>query len=137
MKRCAPSGRRVPQVVAHGLAAARCEVRVLATGQALAGGSVAGKGVAGVMAGIATAVGEPQAKDPGGKADRTWLAGAELPPGATQKQRGFSVSRSEAVKKWDWLRAEAARTRGFCSVARCLSQFFHSLSRPFFKQTGR
>jgi hypothetical protein len=35
---------------------------------------------------------------------------------------------AEAVKKWDWLRANTAKTRGIWFVARCLSQFFHSLA---------
>jgi len=36
--------------------------------------------------------------------------------------------RSEAVKKWDWLRAEVRISQEIRAVARCLSQFFHSLS---------
>jgi hypothetical protein len=38
------------------------------------------------------------------------------------------VFRSEAVKKWDWLRAETAKTLENQRLRRCLSQFFHSLS---------
>jgi hypothetical protein len=33
----------------------------------------------------------------------------------------------EAVKKWDWLRAETAKTLEDRRSRRCLSQFFHSL----------
>jgi beta-galactosidase len=33
----------------------------------------------------------------------------------------------EAVKKWDWLRAETANTLENQRSRRCLSQFFHSL----------
>ena len=36
--------------------------------------------------------------------------------------------RSEVVKKWDWLRADVGVLQGFRVAARCLSQFFHSLS---------
>jgi hypothetical protein len=35
----------------------------------------------------------------------------------------------EAVKKWDWLRAETTRTLGNHRSRRCLSHFFHSLGR--------
>ena len=38
------------------------------------------------------------------------------------------VLRSEAVKKWDWLRADVGVLQGFRVAARCLFQFFHSLS---------
>ena len=38
------------------------------------------------------------------------------------------VVRSEAVKKWDWLRATTDISQRFTIAARCLSQFFHSLS---------
>ena len=37
------------------------------------------------------------------------------------------VSRGEAVKKWDWLRAETAKTLEDQRSRRCLSQCFHSL----------
>ena len=33
----------------------------------------------------------------------------------------------EAVKKWDWLRADVGVLQRFRVAARCLSQFFHSL----------
>jgi hypothetical protein len=35
--------------------------------------------------------------------------------------------RGEAVKKWDWLRAETAKTLENQRSRRCLSQFIHSL----------
>jgi hypothetical protein len=37
------------------------------------------------------------------------------------------LQRGEAVKKWDWLRAETAKTLENQQSRRCLSQFFHSL----------
>ena len=35
---------------------------------------------------------------------------------------------AEAVKKWDWLRADIGILQGFRVAARCLSQLFHSLA---------
>jgi|GEM_PF-5163230 len=35
---------------------------------------------------------------------------------------------TEAVKKWDWLRAVVLVSLRFWMAARCLSQFFHSLT---------
>ena len=40
---------------------------------------------------------------------------------------GFSL-RTEAVEKWDWLRADVGVLQGFRVAARCLSQFFQSLT---------
>ena len=37
------------------------------------------------------------------------------------------TAHGEAVKKWDWLRAETAKTMENQRSRRCLSQFFHSL----------
>jgi hypothetical protein len=39
----------------------------------------------------------------------------------------FFTAAGEAVKKWDWLRAETAKTLENHWSRRCLSQFFHSL----------
>jgi hypothetical protein len=38
-----------------------------------------------------------------------------------------ATSRGEAVKKWDWLRQETAKTLENQRSRRCLSQFIHSL----------
>jgi hypothetical protein len=40
---------------------------------------------------------------------------------------GRVLLRVEALKKWDWLRAETAKTLENRRARRCLSQFFHSL----------
>ena len=37
---------------------------------------------------------------------------------------------AEAVKKWDWLRAETAKTLENQPSQGCLSQFLHSLGVP-------
>jgi hypothetical protein len=39
-----------------------------------------------------------------------------------------SPPQAEAVKKWDWLRADVGVLQEFRVAARCLSQFFHSLT---------
>jgi hypothetical protein len=52
------------------------------------------------------------------------------PPCTTQCRLSLREStyfRGEAVKKWDWLRAETAKTLENQRSRRCLSQFFHSL----------
>ena len=41
----------------------------------------------------------------------------------TSRVRKFCT---EAVKKWDWLRADVGVEQGFRVAARCPSQFFHS-----------
>jgi Rrf2 family protein len=47
---------------------------------------------------------------------------AEKPPDSSD-----FTQRGEAVKKWDWLRVETAKTLENQRSRRCLSQFFHSL----------
>jgi len=45
-----------------------------------------------------------------------------------ERGKGNVAFRSEAVKKWDWLRADVRVSQEIRAFARCLSQFFHSLS---------
>ncbi len=47
-----------------------------------------------------------------------------------RRTAGKSSRHSEAVRKWDWLRASTTENPGNTWPARCLSQFFHSLSVP-------
>jgi hypothetical protein len=49
-------------------------------------------------------------------------------PKAVENAIDLDKPLAAAVKKWDWLRAGTAKTRGIWIIARCLSQFFHSLA---------
>jgi maltooligosyltrehalose trehalohydrolase len=71
------------------------------------------------------------------QARRTWLplqdrqhTVAQVVPNhdrPDEESKILLVERGEAVKKWDWLRAETAKTRENQQSRRCLSQFLHSL----------
>jgi hypothetical protein len=54
---------------------------------------------------------------------------SDLPPytKAHSVCRPQFTAHGEAVKKWDWLRAETAKTVENQRARRCLSQFLHSL----------